>query len=113
MRAAGLMLIILGCATAADEPFTLRYGQTVRLASGPSITFENVEDSRCPRNTVCVWEGEVRVHLRVGDERVNIKVPGSATAAGYTIEVREVRPYPDDPPPPKSAYEATVVAEVR
>jgi hypothetical protein len=108
MRLAAALLLMVACASTADvpldTPFTLKHGET----RGP-VTFVEVSDSRCPRNAVCVWQGEVSVQLSVNSENVTIKVPGTATAAGYQIEVREVTPYPDDPPPAKSTYRAVVV----
>ena len=108
MRFAVALFLMVACTSTADlpldTPFTLKHGET----RGP-VTFVDVSDSRCPRNATCVWEGEVSVKLSVNSESVTIKVPGPATAGGYRIEVREVTPYPDDPPPEKSAYRAVVV----
>lgn len=108
MRFAMTLLLLVACTSTADmpfeTPFTLKHGET----KGP-VTFVDVTDSRCPRNAVCVWEGEVSVQLDVNSESVTIKVPGTANAGGYRIEVREVTPYPDDPPPAKSEYRAVMV----
>jgi hypothetical protein len=108
MRFAAALLLLAACTSTSemplDTPFTLKHGET----RGP-VTFVDFTDSRCPRNAVCVWQGEVSVQLKVNAENVTIKVPGTATAGGYRIEVREVTPYPDDPPPAKSEYRAVVV----
>lgn len=108
MRFAAIGLLLAACTSTAemplDTPFALKHGET----RGP-VTFVDFSDSRCPRNAVCVWAGEVSVRLSVNSENVTIKVPGTATAGGYRIEVREVTPYPDDPPPERSAYRAVVV----
>ena len=114
MRVALIALLAFGCASAAevpfDEPVTVRFGESIIVGTErTNITFLEVADSRCPRNAICVWQGEVHVRLGVGTESFDVKVPGSISAAGYTIEVREVTPYPDDPPPPKSAYRMTMV----
>ena len=114
MRLAGIALLAFGCASGAevpfDEPVTIQLGERIVVGSErTTITFVDVADSRCPRNAVCVWEGEVHVRLSVGAENFDVKVPGTLAAGGYAIDVREVTPYPDDPPPPKSAYRLAMV----
>ena len=109
-----LLALTVGCASTGEVPldtaFSLRYGETVAVErTDLEITFADVTDSRCPRGTTCVWEGEVSVSLRVGAETVAIKVPGTANVSRYAVEVREVNPYPGDPPPAKTDYVATVV----
>jgi hypothetical protein len=51
------------------EPFDVRVGQTAYLADTRlSIRLEGVpEDSRCPRDVVCVWAGNARVILALRD----------------------------------------------
>jgi hypothetical protein len=114
MRLAVIALLAFGCASAAevpfDEPVTVQFGESIVVGTeGTTITFVDVADSRCPRNAICVWQGEVHVRVGVGGANFDVKVPGTIHAAGYAIEVREVTPYPDDPPPPKSSYRATMV----
>ncbi|MGB0789002.1 MAG: hypothetical protein ACPG7E_03915 [Marinirhabdus sp.] len=41
-------------------------GQSVEITGGTTITFEEVvEDSRCPKDATCVWEGLAKVKLKV------------------------------------------------
>lgn len=71
MRYATLMAGLLLCACAAPsrdvveietgQDFTLAAGGVARV-SGREIRFDEVlEDSRCPMNARCVWEGNARV----------------------------------------------------
>jgi hypothetical protein len=44
----------------------LRAGQTWRIDQGLKVTFVSVRnDSRCPINARCIWEGDAEVVLRV------------------------------------------------
>lgn len=109
-----LALLLVSCASAPDVPlgqsFVLRFGETARVGpAGLSITFADVEDSRCPRQVTCVWQGTAAVLLRVGREEIRVEVPGSAGAGQLRIELQELNPYPLKEPPAKSEYEATLV----
>lgn len=51
--------------TPLDEPFDLPFSGTINIVDeGLTINFTGiVEDSRCPADVVCVWEGTVVVEL--------------------------------------------------
>jgi len=90
-----------------NNQFQLKIGQTASIESkNIKLRFLNVtEDSRCPADAVCVWEGQVTVLLNVmhgerelgdfdltirgGDENLAIK-----TFNGYSIKLVQVDPYP-------------------
>ena len=52
---------------AVDEEFVLAPGQTAVVKdTGIRVTFDRVrEDSRCPTDVTCIWEGDAVVVLRV------------------------------------------------
>ena len=91
------------------EPFRLSEGESVQMA-GHALRFQSVvEDSRCPENTTCVWEGRAKVRLAVsnpagGADAAILTVPhGGAmsdgetatwTVDGATIELLALYPYP-------------------
>lgn len=69
-------LVLAGCTASSgfpDEPqvkageeFTLSAGASASIDGRYLVTFEKVvEDSRCPMNARCVWEGNARVALSV------------------------------------------------
>jgi hypothetical protein len=69
-------LLLAGCAASngfpdeprvkAGEEFTLAAGASASIDGRYLVTFEKVvEDSRCPMNARCVWEGNARVALTV------------------------------------------------
>jgi hypothetical protein len=100
-------------ARAAAQPFEIdldvQYGQTVTLESGTLLlTFVSVdEDSRCPEDVDCIWQGQARTIFHVvtngqdqGDVTLSMLagVPaGGASAVGvgpYELRLDALAPYP-------------------
>jgi hypothetical protein len=93
------------------QQFTLRYGQSAAIAgSSLRVRFaEPAEESRCPRNVVCVWMGNAKIRLDVTSngrtESVflntagNSEFPREATVFGTKIRLVDLQPYPEDPQP--------------
>lgn len=106
-----VLLLMLSCAastptTPLGETFTLTPGKSVTV-DGLQITFVAVgQDSRCPPDVQCIWEGDAEVRLRVGTEDVTLhthggtRYPNSATVNGRTITLRDLT---------RSPYKATLV----
>lgn len=78
LRLLSLPLFLAACASgggtgstsptpAVNEEFTLAPGQTANVrGTNLRLTFERVsEDSRCPTDVTCVWEGDAVVVLKV------------------------------------------------
>lgn len=125
--ASALGLLLAGCQggslTGIDkelgDPFGLRIGETAVLDDG-GITLALLdipEDSRCPVNVVCVWQGNARLAMRatVGGEAhrfalntaIGVVGPGEAVVGGYLVELLEVDPRPvAGEPIPRPAYRA-------
>jgi hypothetical protein len=58
-----------------------------------------INDSRCPSDVVCVWEGMVEIKIAVekpvsGTIELNTHFHTIDTLANYSFEVMEVTPYP-------------------
>jgi hypothetical protein len=54
---------------APPAPITARLGQNV-IVDGPRVRpIAIIEDSRCPRGVQCIWAGQVRLKIRVGQGR--------------------------------------------
>jgi len=110
------LLIVAGCASrppgressgavrivASGDTFSLALGESVRLGA-TSLTFATVaEDSRCPRDVTCVWEGNARVVFVSGDGAGRLEIPLNTSArfdrraafAGGTLELRSLEPSP-------------------
>ena len=89
------------------EQFQLKVNQIAILKSDNiEIKFLNVtNDSRCPSDVTCVWEGEVKISVNVVKDknplgnftltsRLGEKDMTTQTVGGYSIQVIDVNPYP-------------------
>jgi len=83
MRSSILLLgcVLLAACTSAieptiDESFVLAQGETAVIAAqNMEITFVDVpEDSRCPKDAVCVWAGNALVQLEVVRDGVELAI---------------------------------------
>jgi len=88
-----------------NEQFQLRFHETASITNGPQLTLLNIDDSRCPSDVTCVWEGEVKILLNVvkdGQDLGNFTLTSRAgnkdlatqTVDKYSIQVMQVDPYP-------------------
>jgi hypothetical protein len=123
--AAALAVLALGCGGKSTEPevdanvtllsapteIELRFGQEVQVGGSVlKVSFANVaEDSRCPADVVCVWQGnagvEIGVRMGMGPTyplRLNTTVePRDARWQDLRFTLLEVRPYPRTDTPRK------------
>jgi hypothetical protein len=92
-----------GICVKIGEPFDLRIGETAYIADTRLSIRANAvpEDSRCPRDAVCVWAGNARVALTLRDgpnaddvELNSTLEPRAAIRGAYRIELTDVRPVP-------------------
>jgi hypothetical protein len=86
-----------------ESSFDIRVGETTYIAETRlSIRVIGVpEDSRCPRDAVCVWAGNARVSLALRDGSSTDDVdlnstvePRAVTRWDYTVELVDVKPVP-------------------
>lgn len=105
-----------------SNPFELGFGETVTVVKeGVSVTFaEVIEDSRCPIDAQCIWEGRAVLGLQVIDfpsdtffVQVALRpgslgpIPPPLDTLGFRFALIEVRPYPVSfQPIPDSEYVA-------
>jgi hypothetical protein len=132
-----LLLGAVACGEAGTEPLgadraqavipgpvevVLAPGVPVRLTgTNLELTFVAVvEDSRCPTDVVCVWEGNavVEVALEVSDGAESVVQlnstlePRSFERAGVRVTFVELQPHPHtDGTPPAEDYRLTLRAE--
>ena len=106
---------------AVNEEFTLAPGQTAAVTGTPlQLTFERVrDDSRCPTDVTCIWEGDATVVLKVKDgtdetsQDLHTNEGGErsrkAPAGDYTISLVKLDPAPRSTQPIEAgAYRATL-----
>ena len=89
---------------AIGREFTLNAYEAVEVATAYFVlSFEVMQDSRCPKDVVCVWAGEatVALHLASPDgqretQTLTIGPEGSATAQfdRHQITISDLQPYP-------------------
>ncbi len=128
-----VFLTVLGCKTenlnAVEQnlgaDFALKINQQAQL-DGFSLSFDEVADSRCPANAVCIRAGEVVVDLNInGQQKVKMclgecqfvmpdRKKGFVTqdsldvainSQKYLFILKQVNPYPVTPPASKDNYE--------
>lgn len=88
---------------------TISFNQTVVIGScNLKLTFNGItEDSRCPTDVMCVWEGravagfkaekqgDLRVFSLTNNEKPEVEPKQSIEVFGRTVKLLEVMPYPD------------------
>ena len=86
-----------------DFPIGLKIGETASIDSELKMTLLDIEDSRCPSDVVCVWQGTVlaKIQLEKGDQDLGIHtIPmetiegNEQTFEGHHIRLTNVEPYP-------------------
>jgi hypothetical protein len=110
-------MIVLSACTKEGGENTFAYGELFELDFGTfktsddglvKLSFDTIEDSRCPLNVICVWEGQAEVTFKVtfSDEepadlklinRVGYPELGIDTLGNYIFTLEEVLPYPEEP----------------
>jgi len=111
---------------ACEDPDTFVIGVSFELAIGQEVLNKGAnlqikwtalsEDSRCPVNTNCVWEGQARMQLLVNDQPVELIIrsgmPEKAktlVADGYILEAESLLPYPEGTKIDPAAYRLRLV----
>ena len=131
----GLIFLIASCkdnnfisqVAVLDEPFRLKLGQARILHSENLIVGFNelIDDSRCPEDVVCVWEGEAKIGLWLqisGQDTtfLPLTIPGFVTAESqvhassdtlsFHFMLQQLDPYPNTTQQRgPAAYEALLV----
>ena len=124
---AGILSLILASCTKEDifNTYEIDFEETVNHNKALEITFSDIEDSRCPTDVVCVWEGQADVELTAFFENDDaptvfhlISRAGQPALAdtllnGYHFQLLEVDPYPDNAssPPAKEDYTIRLLIE--
>ena len=101
-----------------NTPFVLKVNQNAVIDSEITLTLLDIEeDSRCPFDVTCVWEGSVKaqIHLNKGQKNLgthvipqDVKDPDEQIFDNYFFRIVEVTPYPKSSTPIKpSEYSVT------
>lgn len=103
-------------AIAVGQPFALRLGETARIdEAGLSVTAQQIlEDSRCPADAYCIWQGRVVIAgaLSLGGQAQSFSLgtlggfadaPVQVAAGAFTLSIVDVAPYPENHAPISAA----------
>jgi hypothetical protein len=99
-----------------DSPFDLSIRETANLESVWITLLSVTEDSRCPSDVTCIWQGQVTVQLDIQHEdqvELLLLTKNNAESAivfdKYQIQLIDVKPYPISTQPIKAdEYTATL-----
>ncbi len=96
-----------------DEPFMIKLHQTLSI-DNLDVTFLGIEDSRCPSDVTCIWEGRASVILRIYNQiqyQTIILTTGETTTLyvdSYEINLIDILPYPVSTKDTSEEYVATI-----
>jgi len=91
-----------------DLPIGLKIGETANIDTDLKITLLDIEDSRCPSDVVCIWQGTVsaKVQFQKGAQDLGIHTismetieANEQTFDGYYVKLTNVEPYPTSTTP--------------
>lgn len=80
------------------KAITLKGGETVIYEGGLELTLRSIGDSRCPKDVVCIWQGELNPFFSVRDDsaaqqqtvlRMGTETAAQAEIEGYVVELVE------------------------
>ena len=86
-----------------DLPIGLKIGETADIDTNLKMTLLDVEDSRCPSDVVCIWQGTVsaKVQFQKGPQDLGVHTismetleDDEQTFGGYYVRLTNVEPYP-------------------
>ena len=96
-----------------DKPFMINLNQTLSVDI-LHVTFLEVEDSRCPSDVTCIWEGRASVILGVYDpiqyQTITLTTSENSTSyfGSYEIKLIDILPYPISTKDISKEYVATI-----
>ena len=114
MKTRILIIFVLVMIPVVSESFAedleIKFGETVSY-DNLKLYFYDVEDSRCPSDVTCIWEGKVAAMIHTSNETHKIGGPVEigypmTYITPYTITLLDVKPYPISTE--KSIYVATL-----
>lgn len=81
------------------RPVTLGVGESLTLSDGSDLEFVAlVEDSRCPADAMCIWQGQAVLQFDLDGQRFKVTFTGPddevRVVDGWAVQVLDVQPYP-------------------
>lgn len=80
-------------------PVILEVGDSLELPDGSDLEFvELLDDSRCPADAMCVWQGQADLQFELDGQRFAVAFTSPddevVVVDGWAIQVLDVQPYP-------------------
>lgn len=111
-------ILAIGCDKNESPPSGIEIGQTFSVGEATLLFAAIEEDSRCPCEADCIWEGVATVRLLSGTDTVRVHTTNSgdysttAAFAGQTIRLIELLPFPcGGQPDSQDDYRITLMVE--
>ncbi|EPA06140.1 hypothetical protein [Candidatus Nitrosarchaeum limnium] len=98
----------------SEEPIMIKLHQTISFGA-LTVSFSEIDDSRCPVDVTCVWEGRASVTFNVYDKIQNQTLTlttneiQSQNVGSYKITLIDVLPYPVSTTNISKDYVATII----
>ena len=94
----------------AEESIEIKLGEEIQV-DDLKLNFHDIEDSRCPSDLTCIWEGKITAMITIKNQTHRISgifTPGYALSyiTPYEITLVDVKPYPISTEEPE--YVATI-----
>lgn len=91
-------LIFINTAESFAEEIKIKFGETVQY-DNLNLYFYDIEDSRCPLDVTCIWEGKVTARIHTSNQTHKIgggfEIDYPLTyMTPYTITLIDVKPHP-------------------
>ena len=102
MKIIFLILFMLVLTPAITESYAeeieIKFGETIHY-DNLKLYFYDIEDSRCPSDVACIWEGKVSAMIRISNDTHDIGGPQDIgfmqkSFVPYFIMLKDVKPYP-------------------
>jgi len=96
-----------------DEPFMIKLHQRLSI-DDLDVEFSEIEDSRCPSDVTCIWEGRASITLHIYNQtqyQTIILTTGENTTSyvdSYEINLIDILPYPVSTKDISEEYVATI-----
>jgi len=95
-----------------DEPFEIKMNQKIQFRD-LELHFYDIEDSRCPLDVTCVWEGKVTVMMQIKNQthkNAASFTPGYTVSyhTPYEITLVDIQPHPISTQDATDEYVATI-----
>lgn len=102
----GLLTVVILAISCGKTALNAEVGTPFKMTSVQSVNISNtdiklngfkvIEDSRCPKNTTCFWEGQVVAEFDMDGEPLKFNSYKPLDTLGYTFQIKSVTPVKEE-----------------